>query len=90
MSADHLSRILLGTFVTILVLVALVIISKAVRNTFFPSENQEGRSEAMTELLLLQARLEEKVAKDAAAGAGAEGETVTGGQGVEGDTEALP
>ena len=79
MSAEHLSGFILGTFMTVLVLVGLVIIARTVRNRYFPSENEEERSEAMTELLLLQAELQKRAGKGPVSSAEEGGEFREGG-----------
>jgi hypothetical protein len=57
---DILGNLVFGTLLTIVVLVFLALVARGAKRRLFPSENEEERSEAMTELLLLQAKLQER------------------------------
>jgi hypothetical protein len=57
---DGFGSVFVGTLLTIIVVVFLVVVSRGVKKRLFPSENEKERSEAMTELLLLEAKLQER------------------------------
>ena len=63
MSSNYLSGLVLGAFVTVLVLVLLVSVARWVRNIYFPKEKPEESSEAMLEILQLKAKLEKQAAE---------------------------
>ena len=63
MSSNYLSGLVLGAFVTVLVLVLLVMVAKWVRNLYFPKETPEQDSAAMMEILQLKAKLEKEAAE---------------------------
>jgi hypothetical protein len=60
---DTFGGLFIGTSITIVVVVLLLVVSKGVKRHFFPSESVDERAEAMTELLLLQARLQEEASE---------------------------
>ena len=64
MSSNYLSQLLLGGFVTVLVVVLLVTVARWMRNYYFPKENPEEDSEAMMEVLRLKAKLEKRATED--------------------------
>ena len=64
MSSNYLSGLLLGAFVTVLVLVLLVMIARWVKNIYFPKEEPEQSSQAMMEILELKAKLEKQAAEE--------------------------
>ena len=57
---DAFGGLFLGTFITIVVVVLLLVVWKEVKKRLFPRENADERAEAMTELLLFQAKLQEE------------------------------
>jgi len=60
MSFQQLLVISLGTILSFAMLTGLFHLKKTLRARLFPVTNQERRGEAMANLLLLQARLEER------------------------------
>jgi hypothetical protein len=60
MSFDELWGVGFGTIFALAILSGLFYFKRMLRNRLFPTEGMRGRGEAMTELLLLQAQLEEK------------------------------
>ncbi len=60
MGIDALNNVLFGTFLTVVVLILLVVVVRGVKRRLFPSDYEGEGSEAMTELLLLQAELQRR------------------------------
>jgi hypothetical protein len=63
LGTDAIGNVLFGTFLTIVVIVFLVVVARGVKKRLFPSQKEEVRSEAMTELLLLQAGLQKRASQ---------------------------
>ena len=65
MESGELWRVGLGTVATLAVLVGLFSVKRLLRSRLLPEKEARGRGEAMTELLLLQARLEARADRGA-------------------------
>ncbi|MBT8397364.1 MAG: hypothetical protein HKO65_01395 [Gemmatimonadetes bacterium] len=63
MSSSYLPGLLLGLVVTMLSVVVLVMISRWIKNLYFPKEPEDEGSEAMMEFLVLNAQLEQRAAE---------------------------
>ncbi len=70
---DAFNQLFLATFITLVVLLLLVVVLRGAKRHLFPKEKEEERSEALTDLLLLQTRLQERVWKGTAREEGLEG-----------------
>ena len=60
---DAFGGLFIGTFITIVVVVLVLVVSKGAKKHFFPSENVDERAQAMTELLLFQTKLQEEASE---------------------------
>jgi len=61
MELDELWKIGLGTILSLIVLVGMFRFKNALRQRLFPPSKGKARGEAMAELMMLQARLQEEV-----------------------------
>jgi len=54
------NQLFFATFITLVVLLLLIVVLRAAKQHLFPKEKKEERSEALTDLLLLQTRLQDR------------------------------
>jgi len=73
MNFDQLWGVGFGTVLSVGVLFGLIRFQRVMRNRLFPSTGKRERGQAMTELLLLQARLEKKAGQANSLEEGGEG-----------------